>query len=1106
MEFPVWNSNLRTRWSCRGRITRSERTFAGVISRMKPFPWPAIVGQRIWMAGILMMTAGVAPSLSQGVRAWLDTAPIPTYYEAPPELTPTFEVLFGEGAVYPYTARPNFTSRRTVEKWRIIHLENEYLHCRFLPDLGGHLYGCVDKINGREMFYANSSIRKFTAGLRGAWAALGIETNFPIGHSRQAISPVEFAIRENPDKSASVWLAAIDRVSGMQWRTEYLLRPQTAALEENVFLYNRTAGAHNYYWWNNAGVVLRDPNTRFIMPTMVVSDHGTNYLDSWPITQDGRDISLAKNHDEMFAMFAYGCNEPFAGVYEPRTRAGMLHLADPKVLPGKKAWDWGTKVNVDLPARVSEDGSTYIEMQFGNQQNEETAELMPPGTALRIAEMWLPFRDLGGIARATADAVLNLARKDPGQLTIELNVVRSVRNGKLVVRQGDRSLYEETITLEPSAVFHHALEGVSSDAVTVTLSDGSGRALLSHTENEYDAVTAGSVKLGPQSHGPGLRPEAEDGALAWGHQHETEGLLWAAHEDYGRGLPGNPDSGRLHLAIGKVALNLLRFEEALTHLRRAQSKLPDNPELRYYLGHALLFHGDLAEARANWEAIRADRQFGPSAALELGGLAARSGQWKDALASFRLAAEHSQDQVRAGAYEVAVLRRLGDAAAARTRLAYWQALDPTSVSLRAEAALLGATDDHFLQDMGADPERILDVVDDYLFLGMPDEALALLDREYPAALENQREAGGVPAQSHPLIAYYRGNIRQMEGQPPEKDFALASGLPARYIFPYRASSYAVLRAAVKANPEDATAHLLLGHLLMNSVEVDQAIGEWQKARSLRPGLPGIGGALGRIFLDLRPDATAAVLALKDGLTSDPGNRELHRSLDRALGKLAAGVALPMPPTDIANLALLRAAMGRTDALGAFTTVNFPKGKQPDEVRKAYIELKLQQVVSIARAKQCEAVREHFDTMDAESSLPLTSGGFGAFMKTLRFQYYLGGIESNCGDEKAAAKRWSKIAKTAVPDVSSEDFVFPLLAALRLNPETAKPAAEAALTRLRDPDTQSKASSKDVLTWGEGLLLRGLGKEDEALTLFEAGLRKAASGWIQYLNLLAIGQH
>jgi hypothetical protein len=110
-----------------------------------------------------------------------------------------------------------------------------------------------------------------------------------------------------------------------------------------------------------------------------------------------------------------------------------------------------------------------------------------------------------------------------------------------------------------------------------------------------------------------------------------------------------------------------------------------------------------------------------------------------------------------------------------------------------------------------------------------------------------------------------------------------------------------------------------------------------------------------------------------------------------------------------------------------------------------------------------------------------------------------------GGEKAASRRWSKISKTAVPDVSSEDYAFPLLAALRLNTDTAKSAAEAAVLKLRGPDAKANASSKDVLRWNEGLLLRELGKEDEAMALFEAGLKGAASAWMQYLNLLAIEQ-
>ena len=54
------------------------------------------------------------------------------------------------------------------------------------------------------MFYANPSAKKAFVGLRGAWAALGVEYNFPSGHSWVTVSPVDSAIRQNPDGSATV--------------------------------------------------------------------------------------------------------------------------------------------------------------------------------------------------------------------------------------------------------------------------------------------------------------------------------------------------------------------------------------------------------------------------------------------------------------------------------------------------------------------------------------------------------------------------------------------------------------------------------------------------------------------------------------------------------------------------------------------------------------------------------------------------------------------------------------------------------------------------------------------------------------------------------------
>ncbi|HKU26295.1 MAG TPA: DUF5107 domain-containing protein, partial [Candidatus Sulfotelmatobacter sp.] len=129
---------------------------------------------------------------------------MPTYEEGAPDPNPPFDQYANGRFNYPYTLRDTLTDRRTDHSWRAVFLENEYLKCSVLPDLGGHVYTCLDKISGQPMFYANPSIKKADISYRGAWAAFGIEFNFPVSHNWVSLSPVDFAFRQNPDGSGSV--------------------------------------------------------------------------------------------------------------------------------------------------------------------------------------------------------------------------------------------------------------------------------------------------------------------------------------------------------------------------------------------------------------------------------------------------------------------------------------------------------------------------------------------------------------------------------------------------------------------------------------------------------------------------------------------------------------------------------------------------------------------------------------------------------------------------------------------------------------------------------------------------------------------------------------
>ena len=164
---------------------------------------------------ILISLVAAIPIYGQ-VRVWEGVLDLPAYEEGAPDPNPPFDQFSTGRFNYPYTLRNEITNTPAEHQWRAVYLENEYLKCSVLPDIGGHVYTCVDKINGQPMFYANPSIKKARIGYRGAWAAFGVEFNFPVSHNWVSMSPVNFTYAQHQDGSASVTVGNVDRVYGME--------------------------------------------------------------------------------------------------------------------------------------------------------------------------------------------------------------------------------------------------------------------------------------------------------------------------------------------------------------------------------------------------------------------------------------------------------------------------------------------------------------------------------------------------------------------------------------------------------------------------------------------------------------------------------------------------------------------------------------------------------------------------------------------------------------------------------------------------------------------------------------------------------------------------
>ncbi len=224
---------------------------------------------------------------NNAVQVREDKLTLLTYDEGSPDPNPQF-VALSEGWFpnYPYTIRTAIDKIGHPMQWREVVLENEYLSCRVMPDLGGHLHGCTDKITGKEIFYANPTVRRTGENPRNTFIAMGIESSFPIAHSRVDSSPVDYAWSLR-DGVGRVIVEDTDRSTGMEWRDEFILRPGSAVLEQRVTLYNGSPARRGYQWWANAAVELDDPHLRVVYPVKWMLPHGDGPMTSWPVNDAG---------------------------------------------------------------------------------------------------------------------------------------------------------------------------------------------------------------------------------------------------------------------------------------------------------------------------------------------------------------------------------------------------------------------------------------------------------------------------------------------------------------------------------------------------------------------------------------------------------------------------------------------------------------------------------------------------------------------------------------------------------------------------------------------------------------------------------------------------
>ena len=810
---------------------------------------------------------------SAQVRVWQDTFAWPAFVEGAPDLNPPFDQFHSATNLpylYPYTFRIDFPNRVKEEQvWRALYIENEYLKCTILPDLGGHVYSCFDKIAKRDIFYANRSLRKQWVGLRGSWAAFGLELNFPIGHSWVSVSPVDFASQSNADGSASAWVGNVDRVTGMQWRAEFILRPGRAALEQRVTLENRSDVRHAYYWWSNAAVRLESAQDQFILPTNFTSVHGSGDIDTWPRSANkNANLDVVGNYKEGAGLFVVGSKEEFFGAYQPTKRAGLAHVAKFSEVPGKKTWTWGpdTWSNQNL----SDDNSTYIEIQAGVLPSQEDHEFLDPQQRKTFTEYWIPTRNMSGISRATVDVVAFVGRAS-GQLIAELNVTSVVEDARIEIRNGAGDVVvQERARLEPENAWIKRIAAFSSTATLRVLS-ADGTVLLAHTEGIIDAAKAGEIATGKKPVPTWLSaPVSANDFMIRAIDNERQANLDWALFDYDNALDRDPASLEIRKHRGRLLTRLGQYKEAAAALAAPEDA--GDPEARYYLALA-------TRNLAKMQSLLDVPAWSDAAAIKAAEWQAAAGDSEGALSTLRV--DEQSKLTRAGAIEIALLRALERWDDARMRLDYWLLIDPTNVLFQYEQQRLGAESSGFWKHLGSDAERVFNVAEHLIRLGQFSDALEVLEYPFPQVPVNEAEPGVPAPAEHPLLWYYRAFCRNRVGLSNVVELDRAAALSVRYVFPSRPGSVEILQGPWLNNRQDPNLKFLNALLLLSMRRTDEAIVALEQLRVQRPTLPSLHRTLGRIWLDVKKDKAKALPILQEGLRYEPNNVDLQQAINRA---------------------------------------------------------------------------------------------------------------------------------------------------------------------------------------------------------------------------------
>ena len=503
--------------------------------------------------------------------------------------------------IYPYFRFDGYSHEGVEKAWKVVTLENPFIRVLVMPEIGGKIWGGIEKSTGKAFIYLNRVVKFRNIAMRGPWTSGGIEFNFgAIGHTPVTATPVDYILKENEDGSVSCVVGAMDLPSRTEWRVEIRLPKDKAYVETRAFWFNPTELNTSLYHWMNGSTDAGDDLIYFFPGGQYIGHGGRPH--SWPFHESGRNISIYGNNDFGGAKSYHvlGKYSDFFGGIWKKNRFGFGHWSPYNEKPGKKIWIWGLSrqgmIWEDLLTDTDLGNLQYTEIQTGllfNQAGSSSSRtpfkhrFFIPNGVQRFTEAWFPVKDIDGMVEANLYGALNVLQEGH-YLKMEFCPLQRIDESITVTMNGN-NIYEKNLHLDPLEVFYDSLRYEDPGDIEVVL----GNHLLTFKKQDEEARLLN-------------RPMATHGTFDWNSTFGlyTDGAERARQRDY-RGalknylacLEKDPLYNPALIGASEMYYRRMEYDRALDYAKKALSIDTYDPDANFIYGIINRKLGHLYDAR-----------------------------------------------------------------------------------------------------------------------------------------------------------------------------------------------------------------------------------------------------------------------------------------------------------------------------------------------------------------------------------------------------------------------------------------------------------------------------------------------------------------------------